>query len=122
MHCPDGGTGRRGGLRSHYFGVRVRVSLGAPIKDNEVIKPLHNKIVIEEVVHENTSASGIVLAGNANADIKRSCVLAIGDKVEDVKVGDTLIVDWQFASKSSYNNKTIFIIKETDVIAVIQPD
>jgi co-chaperonin GroES (HSP10) len=48
--------------------------------------------------------------------------LAIGDKVEDVKVGDTLIVDWQFASKSSYNNKTIFIIKETDVIAVIQPD
>jgi co-chaperonin GroES (HSP10) len=89
---------------------------------NELIKPLHNKIVIEEVVHENKSASGIVLAGNVNADIKRSRVLAVGDKVEDVKVDDLLIVDWQFASKSSYNNKTIFIIKEDDVIAVIEPD
>lgn len=87
-----------------------------------MIKPLHNKIVIEEVAHENTSVSGIVLAGNANADIKRSRVLAIGDKVEDVKVDDVLIIDWQFATKSSINNKTIFIIKETDVIAVIEPD
>ena len=87
-----------------------------------MIKPLHNKIVIEEVAHENTSVSGIVLAGNANADVKRSRVLAIGDKVEDVKVDDLLIVDWQFATKSSINNKTIFIIKEDDVIAVIEPD
>ena len=85
-----------------------------------MIKPLHNKIVIEEIAHENKSSFGIVLAGNANADIKRSRVLAIGDKVEDVKVNDVLIVDWQFASKSSYDNKTIFIIKETDVIAVIE--
>ncbi len=87
-----------------------------------MIKPLHNKIVIEEVAHENVSASGIVLTGNPNADVKRSQVLAVGDKVEDVKVGDTLLVDWQFASKSSFNNKTIFIIKEDDVIAVIEPD
>jgi len=28
--CPDGGIGRHAGLRSLYFGVRVRVSLGAP--------------------------------------------------------------------------------------------
>ena len=28
--CPDGGIGRHAGLRSQYFGVRVRVSLGAP--------------------------------------------------------------------------------------------
>ena len=30
MYCPDGGIGRHAGLRSQYFGVRVRVSLGAP--------------------------------------------------------------------------------------------
>ena len=30
MKCPDGGIGRHAGLRSQYFGVRVRVSLGAP--------------------------------------------------------------------------------------------
>ncbi len=29
--CPDGGIGRHAGLRSQCFGVRVRVSLGAPI-------------------------------------------------------------------------------------------
>ena len=28
--CPDGGIGRHAGLRSQCFGVRVRVSLGAP--------------------------------------------------------------------------------------------
>ncbi len=28
--CPDGGIGRHAGLRSQCFGVRVRISLGAP--------------------------------------------------------------------------------------------
>lgn len=85
-----------------------------------MIKPLRNKILIEEIAHENVSASGLVLAGNPNGDIKRSKVLAIGNEVQDVKVDDVLIIDWQYASKSSFNNKTVFIITEDNVIAVIE--
>ena len=33
--CPDGGIGRHAGLRSQCFGVRVRVSPGAPNFDGD---------------------------------------------------------------------------------------
>jgi co-chaperonin GroES (HSP10) len=84
-----------------------------------MIKPLHKKIVIEEVVTENVSAAGIVLTGK-RVDVKHSKVLAIGNEVTEVKVGDTLIVDWQFATKSSYNNTAFFVIDEDHVIAVVE--
>ena len=84
-----------------------------------MLRPLRKKIVIEEVATENVSASGIVLTGRPT-DVKHSRALAIGNEVTEVKVGDTLIVDWQFASKSSYESKTIFVIDEDNVIAVLE--
>mgnify|MGYP003345932982 FL=1 len=85
-----------------------------------MLKPLNDKIVIEEVEVEQQTSSGIILQGNVSGEIKRARALAIGNKVNDVKEGDVLLVDWQFASKSKFDNKTIFVIKEENVIAVVE--
>lgn len=87
-----------------------------------MLKPLNDKIVIEEVEVEQQTSSGIILQGNVSGEIKRARALAIGNKVNDVKEGDVLLVDWQFASKSKFDNKTIFVIKEENVIAVVEPN
>jgi hypothetical protein len=47
-------------------------------------------------------------------------VLAVGDSVTEVKVDDVVVVDWQFASKSSYKDKPFFVIAEEHVIAVVE--
>ena len=85
-----------------------------------MLKPLNDKIVIEEVEVEQQTNSGIILQGNVSGEIKRARALAIGNKVNDVKEGDVLLVDWQFASKSKFDNRTIFVIKEENVIAVVE--
>ena len=85
-----------------------------------MLKPLNDKIVIEEVEVEQQTSSGIILQGNVSGEIKRARAIAIGNKVNDVKEGDVLLVDWQFASKSKFDNRTIFVIKEENVIAVVE--
>jgi chaperonin GroES len=87
-----------------------------------MLKPLNDKIVFEEVEIEQTTASGIIVQGNPNGEIKRGRVLSVGNKVNDVKEGDLLLVDWQYASKSKFEDKTIFVIKEENVIAVVEPN
>ena len=85
-----------------------------------MLKPLNDKIVIEEIEVEQQTSSGIILQGNVSGEIKRARAIAIGNKVNDVKEGDVLLVDWQFASKSKFDNRTIFVIKEENVIAVVE--
>lgn len=85
-----------------------------------MIKPLNDKIVVKEVAFEQTHSSGIILQGNATGEMKRARVTAIGKDVVDVKVDDELLIDWQYASKSTFDGETIFVIKEEHVIAVVE--
>ena len=87
-----------------------------------MLKPLNDKIVVKEIAVEQTHSSGIILQGNITGEIKRARVTAIGKDVSEVKVDDVLLIDWQFAAKSTIDGETIFVIKEENVIAVVEPD
>jgi len=83
-----------------------------------MIRPIRNKIVVEEVDVETQHASGIILTSKVTGEIKRAKVLAVGDEVQEVKVDDVIIIDWQLASKTQYDSKIVFIVKEDNVIAI----
>lgn len=85
-----------------------------------MIKPIRNKIVVEEIDVETQHASGLILTSKVTGEIKRAKVLAIGNEVQEVKVGDVIIVDWQLASKTQYESKIVFVLKEENVIAVFE--
>ncbi len=61
------------------------------------IIPLKNKVVIERVEQTKTTASGIILQRTDEPD--RAKILAIGPEVEDVAVGDVVLLDWNAAIK-----------------------
>jgi co-chaperonin GroES (HSP10) len=61
------------------------------------IIPLKNKVVIERVEQTKTTASGIILQRTDEPD--RAKILAIGPEVEDVSVGDVVLLDWNAAMK-----------------------
>jgi co-chaperonin GroES (HSP10) len=61
------------------------------------IIPLKNKVVIERVEQTKTTASGIILQRTEEPD--RAKILAIGPEVEDVSVGDVVLLDWNAAMK-----------------------
>lgn len=62
------------------------------------MRPLHDKIIVERIAAETTTASGIVLRSTEEPD--RAKVIAIGPDVDEVSVGDIVLLNWNGAIKS----------------------
>jgi chaperonin GroES len=62
------------------------------------IKPLGNRIVIERVEGSKQTESGIILKSSNEPD--KAKVVSIGPKVDEVEVGDVILVNWNAAVKS----------------------
>jgi len=62
------------------------------------MKPLHNKIIVQRIPGETVTESGIVLQRSTEVD--RAKVVAIGPDVDEVEVGDVVLLDWNKAIKS----------------------
>jgi len=68
---------------------------------------------------ETTTPGGIVLAIPDRDDINKAKVIAIGDKVVDVQVNDTVLPNWNQAIETKYESKRkTYIIDEKDIVLV----
>lgn len=76
-----------------------------------IIRPLGNKIVVTRIVPEKTTSFGIILQSADGPD--KAKVVAIGPEVEDVQVGDTLLVNWNKSVKAEDDN---YVLPATEVI------
>ena len=61
------------------------------------IIPLKNKVVVDRVEGSKTTSSGIILQRTEEPD--RAKVLAIGPDVDEVSIGDIILLDWNAATK-----------------------
>ena len=62
------------------------------------ITPLSNKILIKRIEGSKQTDSGIILKRTEEPD--RAEVIAIGPDVDEVEVGDIVLLDWNTAIKS----------------------
>ena len=68
---------------------------------------------------ETTTTGGIVLAIPDRDDINKAKVIAIGDKVLDVQVNDTVLVNWNQAIETKYDkDHKYYIIDEEGIVLV----
>lgn len=65
------------------------------------MRPLQNKVLVKRIPGETTTSSGIVLQRSNEVD--KAEVLAIGPEVEEVNVGDIVLLDWNKAIKAADN-------------------
>jgi len=79
------------------------------------IKPLGSNVIITKIDNELKTESGIVLTRSDSAD--KAKVHAIGPDVQDVQVGDTLLVNWNKAPQIKEN---YYKINVEDIIAVFE--
>ena len=79
------------------------------------IKPLKDRVVLEQLQKETTTVSGIVLAAPDREAQTEAIVIAIGPDVEEVVVGDKVLVDWSRAGKAG----EYYVIKEEFIVAVV---
>lgn len=83
--------------------------------------PLGDRLVIKQVVAEETTKSGIVLPGQAKEKPQEAKVLAVGKDVSDeVKEGDTVIYSKYAGNNVKIDEEEYIIVKEEDILAVVK--
>jgi chaperonin GroES len=92
------------------------------------LKPLGSRLVVEPIEEEEVTSGGIVLPETAKEKPQKGTVLAIGpgdrnDKGEripmDVKVGDKVLYAKYAGTEVKYNGKKLLILRESDVLAIL---
>jgi chaperonin GroES len=92
-----------------------------------MIKPLGDRVVIEAIAKEETTASGIVLPETAKEKPQEGKVLAVGvgtlkDGVRvplEVKEGDRIIFSKYAGTEVKYEGRELLILRESDILAVL---
>ncbi|GAA3965870.1 co-chaperone GroES [Gordonia caeni] len=93
------------------------------------IKPLEDKILIQAIEAETTTASGLVIPDSAKEKPQEGKVIAVGpgrwdedgDKriPLDVAEGDTVIYSKYGGTEITYSGETYLILSARDILAVV---
>ena len=92
------------------------------------IKPLADRVVIKTVEAEETTKSGIILAGSAKEKPLVAVVLAVGPggmvdgkEVEMlVKVGDKVLTSKYSGTEVKVDGEECTIVRQSDILAIVE--
>lgn len=86
-----------------------------------MIRPLGDRVVIELVEQEETTASGIVLPDSAQEKPQEGKVVAVSkDAKFGIEEGDRIIFSKFAGTDVKYKGNEYLILRETDVLAVVE--
>ena len=93
-----------------------------------MIKPLADRVLIKMIENEETTKSGIILAGKSQEKPQIAEVLAVGPggKIDgheitmNVKVGDKVIVSKYAGTEVKYEEQDYVIVKQSDILAILE--
>ncbi|MEG0570553.1 MAG: co-chaperone GroES [Oscillospiraceae bacterium] len=92
------------------------------------IKPLADRVVIKMTAAEETTKSGIILAGTAKEKPQVAEVVAVGpggvvDGKEikmELKIGDKILMSKYAGTEVKIDGEELTILRQSDVLAIIE--
>ena len=90
--------------------------------------PLNDRVVLKQLVAEETTKSGIVLPGQAQEKPQQAEVVAVGpggmvDGKEvkmEVKVGDKVIYSKYSGTEVKIDEEEYIIVRQNDILAIVE--
>lgn len=90
--------------------------------------PLFDRVVLKQLVAEETTKSGIVLSGQAKEKPSQAEVIAVGpggvvdgkDIVMQLKVGDKVIYSKYAGTEVELDDESYIVVKQNDILAIIE--
>lgn len=90
--------------------------------------PLGDKVVLKQLVAEETTKSGIVLPGQAKEKPQQAEVIAVGpggmvdgkEVTMQVKVGDRVIYSKYAGTEVKLEEEEFIIVKQGDIVAILE--
>ena len=92
------------------------------------IKPLFDRVVIKMVEAEETTKSGIILAGNAKEKPQVAEIVAVGpggvvegkEITMQVKVGDRVLISKYAGTEVKLDGQEYTILRQYDILAIVE--
>ena len=90
--------------------------------------PLGDRVVLKQVEAEETTASGIVLPGQAQEKPQQAEVIAVGpggvvngkEVKMEVEVGNTVIYSKYAGTDVKIDDEEYIIVKQSDILAIVE--
>lgn len=95
---------------------------------NVNIKPLEDRVLVQIVEAETTTASGLVIPDSAKEKPQEATVVAVGpgrltdsgDRIPaDVTVGDTVVFSRYGGTELKYDGQEYLLLNQRDILAVV---
>ncbi len=92
-------------------------------------RPLHDRVVVRRVAQEEKSKGGIIIPDTAKEKPQEAEVIAVGPGVRDdqgrvhpldVKVGDRVVFGKWSGTEIKVGGEDYLVIKESDIVGVIE--
>ncbi len=92
------------------------------------LRPLGDKVVLKQLEAEETTKSGIILAGQAKEKPQQAEIIAVGpggvidgkEVVMQVKVGEKVIYSKYAGTEVKLDGQEYIIVKQNDIVAVVE--
>ena len=88
-----------------------------------MLKPLADRVVIKMKENEETTKSGIILAGGSKEKPQFAEVIEVGPGTEKVKMevkkGDTVVVSKYAGTEVKYDGEELLIVSQNDILAIV---
>jgi chaperonin GroES len=93
------------------------------------IRPLHDRIIVERLEEETTTAAGIIIPDTAKEKPQQGKIIAVGKgKVTedgkvlpmDVKVGDRVLFGKYAGTDIKIEGKEYLMMREDDILGVVE--
>ena len=89
-----------------------------------MLKPLADRVVIKMLENEETTKSGIILAGASKEKPQFAEVLEVGPGTEkikmEVKEGDKIVVSKYAGTEIKYQGEDLVIVNQSDILAIVE--
>ena len=83
------------------------------------IKPLGERVLIEQIEAETKTASGLFIPDSAQEKPLQAKVVAIGEEVKVLKTGDTVLYAKFTGTELNIDNKNYIMLEVSDILATI---
>ncbi|GHU44401.1 10 kDa chaperonin [Clostridia bacterium] len=90
--------------------------------------PLADRVILKQLEAEETTKSGIILAGSAQEKPQQAAVLAVGpggnvdgkEVTMHVKEGDTVIYSKYAGTEVKLDGEEYIVVKQNDILAIVE--
>jgi len=83
-------------------------------------KPLKDRVFVKYSEEAEKTAGGIYIPESAKEKPQKGVIEAVGSEVKEIKVCDIILFDKYSGSKINIDNNEYLIIKEEDILGIIQ--